>query len=151
MMTRFSPRRAALVAPLALSLTLLAACGDSNPVDVDPADSVASVRLTLTNTMATVVTIAEGGAVTGGPVVLPAGATTVAVSFLNAEGQLVGGLDEFELRLVPANAALVSFTRTGPFTGRLTRLAAGTTTLDVQLYHVLEGHADRNWSLPVTM
>src|SRR5688572_4635960 len=141
--------RIVFLAPLALALVAASACGD-DPLgtDDDPADSVVAVRLQIGNTT---VTVNEGGVVSGGPAQIGAGATAIAAAFIDSQGNAVAGLGEFELRVTPANAALLTFARNGQFTGTLNRVAPGSTTLSVQLFHTGEGHADFEVTLPISV
>lgn len=126
-----------------LAATTLAACGGDSPTDPhdDHAEEVDAVRLTVGTQ---VVEVDIGGTVTGGPILIPVG-TSVAVTaaFLDHDGHVLElHDDEFELRLVPANAGVVTFARTGPFAGTLTGVAAGQTTLAVLVWHLEENHED---------
>ena len=68
-----------------------------------------------------------------------AAATTA--TFLDKNGNPVAGLEEeSQLTVTPVNTTLLTFTRTGVFAGTLTRLAAGTTALEVALFHIQEQH-----------
>ncbi len=125
---------------LALATSFTAACGDDPVVEEDPADAIVKMNL-LVGTQGIMVT-AESGVVAGGPIVIGAGTTAFAASFVDAAGATVTGLDEFEVRVTPVNTAVVTYTSTGKFTGTLTRIAPGTTQLKVGLWHLAEGHFD---------
>ena len=73
--------------------------------------------------------------------------------FLDDAGASVNAdLGEFELRLTPANASLLTFSRTGWFTATLTGVAAGSTSLDFVLWHRVEQHEDLGpWPVFVTV
>jgi len=120
----------------------LLACDD---IDDPPLDEskVATIRLTVgTQT----ITIAEDCVISGGPIRIGAGTTPIAASFLLAGGEpdpIVTGTN-FQLRFTLANAGLASFTRTGPFTGTLTRSAAGNTTATVALFHFEDDDDDEH-------
>jgi hypothetical protein len=124
-------------------MALLVACDDS-PTDEeeDPADAIATLRITLANI--TVSMRAEDGNIASGPTsfVIGSGSHVLTAAFLDQSGQPVAGLTDFELRVTPVNAALVTFARTGAFSGTVTRVAAGTTRLKVGLWHTEEGHFD---------
>jgi hypothetical protein len=82
----------------------------------------------------TLVDVWAGGQVVGDPlVILPGTPTPVVATFHDAASNLVQGLEEYVLVVSPANPALLKFTATGPFEGTLTRLAPGTTTLQLGL------------------
>jgi hypothetical protein len=128
-----------MVAPFALAGALLTGCSDDPVEPGDPADAVVAMRITIGST---VVTVNEGGTVTGGPVNIGAGATSVSVVFLDSGGATVTGLGDFVVHATPANTGIMTFQSTGAFTGTLTRVSAGTTQVAFELYHVEEGHAD---------
>jgi hypothetical protein len=125
----------------ALPLILaFAACGD-DPVaqEEDPADAVVAMRLVVGSQT---ITVSDNGTVTGGPIVLPRGNTTITASFLDDANAVVTGLDEFRLEVTTDNAAVASFTRTSAFVGNLVGSAAGQTILRFSLWHIAEGHND---------
>lgn len=142
----------ALIRLRALALILVAAsavaaCGnDPAEPDDDPADRLATIRLTIGNQT---VNLTEGAIVA---VTLPLGETTVTATFLDDQGaNLVIPSDEFELRFEPDNTALVTFGATGAFAGRLTGVAAGATNVAVLLWHLEEDHDDFQARLVVTV
>jgi hypothetical protein len=148
MFTRMKLSPLAVLAPLCASL-LLAACGDEVEVEVDPADSIVSMRLVVG---AQTINVTESGVITGGPIVIGGGTTNITATFLDASGNTVAGLGDFELRVTPANTALVTFGRVSAFAGTLTRVAAGSTQLSIQLWHLLEQHADFGpFNIPITV
>ena len=129
----------------ALALVAVAACNDSSGPDEDPADEVASIRLTIVQGAATSnFTVASSGAVTPAPLRIPVGTSTVTATFLRADGSTVsaGDLADFQLRLKPA--AGLTFARTAPFVGTLTTTAAAGSTVAVELclFHIEENHCD---------
>ena len=86
----------------------------------------------------TLVDVWAGGQVVGDPLVIAAGTPTpVVATFHDAASNLVMGLDEYELVVAPADSTLLRYTRTGPFTGTLTRLASGTTTIQLGLRNTM--------------
>ena len=139
MFERVGRSRWGMIARFALVGALLTACGDDPVEPGDPADAVVAMRITVGGT---VVTVNEGGTVTGGPVNIGAGATSVSVAFLDSDGDTVTGLGDFVVRATPANTGIMTFQSTGDFTGTLTRVSAGTTQVAFELFHVEEGHAD---------
>jgi hypothetical protein len=137
--------------PLFVALTLAgvtAACGDD---EEEPEPDVQTIRLVISGTPQPINISREDETP---PIVITPGEHTVTAAFLRANGDpepLVTD-EEFELRL--------SFTPTGvatfeagavPFTGTLTGVAAGTTTMKVELYHLLEGHADFEKNVTLTV
>jgi hypothetical protein len=122
----------------ALALPFIAAC-DEDPVEPDEhAEELAEVRLTVGSQT---LTINEGGA--QGDLTIPNGPSSVTATFLAGDGDAVT-LDgeEFEIRLNTQNAAIVTFTRTGPFAGTLTGVADGSAVVAVSVFHKEEGHDD---------
>jgi hypothetical protein len=145
--------RALTFAPLFATVAMMAACGDDPTAEEeDPAEAIESVRLTIG---ASTVTLNTSGTVISGtsPIVIPAGTHVVTATFLDGAGASINAeLGEFEMRLTPANAALLTFTRTGAFAGTLTRVAAGSTQLSFVLWHIAEGHEDLGpWPVNVTV
>ena len=140
--------RSALVAVTLLTAMGGAACSADEEAEPD----VASLRLTVGNQT---INVSDNGTVTGGPITLTAGGNaTVTAAFLNAAGTqdpIAHGAD-FQLNATPASTATVTFARTGAFTGTLNGVAAGTTTLEVSLFHTVEMHADFGpFDVPVTV
>ncbi len=132
---------------------MLAACDDdSTDEDDDPAEAIATIQLTVG---ASTVTLNTSGTVIAGPspIVIPTGTHNVTAAFLDDVGASVNAdLGEFELRLTPANASLLTFSRTGGFTATLTGVAAGSTSLDFVLWHKVEQHEDLGpWPVFVTV
>jgi hypothetical protein len=77
------------------------------------------------------------GVVAPTPIVIGQTATPVAATFLRANGDVepLVTAAEFELQFNDLNTNIVTFTRTGAFTGTLTGVAAGTDVVTVVLYH----------------
>ena len=123
-------------------------CGDGDD-DFDPADQVLQMRL-LVGAQTLVVSL--GGGVTNAPIVIGAGETSLSAAFLNPAGNPMGGLDDFELRVTPANTALVRFNRISAFAGTLIEVAPGATQLSVGLWHNGKQHFDFGaYNVPITM
>jgi hypothetical protein len=137
-MSRFRTRFATSLFVAAVAIPFAASC-DEDPVEPeDPADAIVAIRLTAGTQN---VTITEGSA--QGSFTLPIGATNVTATFLDEDDAAVTlDSDEFEIQLEPSNTALVTFARTGAFAGTLTGVAAGNATVQVQLFHKIEGHPD---------
>jgi hypothetical protein len=127
--------------PLLVPMLLVAAAACSDSTEPEPEPEVATMRLIIGGT--DTVTVAENGAVTGGPITIDA-TTSIAAEWLRDDGTpdpIVDGAT-FELAVVVANTGIVTFTRTGAFAGTLTKVAAGTTSATFGLLHVDEGHED---------
>jgi hypothetical protein len=110
------------------------------------------MRLAVGNQVVTV--RRSDGAVTGGPIVIGQGATNFSATFLDGSGNPVSGLDDFELRVTPANPGLVTFNRVSALSGTLNRVqvAPASTQLSVQLWHQEEQHADVGpFNVPLSM
>jgi len=136
-MTRWN--RSLLFAPLLATAALVAACDDdSTEPEDDPADAIVEMRL---NIASVTVTIDRGGNVTPGQLNFGPGIGTISATFVDSEGATVTGLDEFELR-VTFDDPFMTYESTGPFTGTLTNVSAGTTQVRFALYHIEEMHED---------
>jgi hypothetical protein len=142
-------RRRLLGASLALALAHVAC--DDDPMQAEEEPEVATMRLTVgTQT----IDVADNGVVTGGPIAIPVGSTAISVEWLLADGSPADDVDgvEFQLDVQTDNAAIVTFTRTGPFVGTLVGVTPGSTTVEMGLLHVLEGHHDFGpFVVPVTV
>ena len=153
-MYRTMTRRAAAAAVLALAL-FGAACSDSTGTDDDEHEpEVATMRLTIGNST---VNVSANGTVTGGPLVIPRGATTpITASFLKADGTPDPKVTASEFRLqvtlstgvtgitfanATPNGLNGSFTTTATATGGQIRFA---------LLHIEENHEDFG-PFPVTV
>ena len=123
---------------LAAALVSASACGDDSD-DFDPADQVLQMRLLVGSQ---VIVVSEGGGVSGAPIAIGGGATNISATFLNPSGNPVGGLDDYELRVTPANTSIVRFNRVSAFAGELAQVAVGSTQLSVGLWHNGKQHFD---------
>ena len=101
----------------------------------------------------TLVDVWAGGQVVGDPLVInPGPPTPVVATFHDAASNLIMGLDEYELVVAPADSSLLRFTPTGPFAGTLTRLAPGSTTLQLGLRNTMRQLEDFGpFPVPVTV
>ena len=124
-----------------MSLIAIPAC-KSSPTSVEDEASVSSVRLTVGSQT---ITISNTGTVTGGSITItrPTAAPISAV-FLNAAGSPdpVAHGGNFQLNATPADTSVLTFTRGSAFAGTLTGVAAGSTNLNVSLFHVTGGDND---------
>lgn len=146
-MTRASSSYRSITAAALAALVFAAGCRDSTGPDHE--DEPHAVRLTIGTQ---VVTVDESGNVTGGPIVIPVGQTPISAQFLADDGDVLTlNPAEYELRVIPVNAAVVTFTPTGGFAGTLTGVAAGNTSLTIQLWHIPAGHDDFEQLVPVTV
>jgi hypothetical protein len=135
-----------------VSLAAVPACISQIGGAVDPEASVSSVRLTVgSQTM----TVSSTGAVAGGLITITRPATpAISASFLNAAGAQdpVAHGGNFQLNATSADTATLTFTRTSAFSGTLTGVAAGSTNLNVSLFHVTGGDNDFGpFAVPVTV
>ena len=113
----------------------IAAC-DDDPVGPEEPE-IDAVRLTLGAQTVTITSLNTTGTVT-----IPVGTTAISAVFLDADGDVLHLGSEFELRVTPAASGAVTFTRTGAFAGSLQATAAGTTTMQIQAFHLEENHPD---------
>ena len=136
-MSIMSLRGAAATAMLVLATTGLAGCGSSDEPDTEP--EIGQITLQI----GAVAVNSVGGNPPSTATVLPRGNHVVTVLARTSNGQTIT-LDptEFELRITSSNSAVASYSRNTALGGTLNAAAAGTATLNVQLYHLLEGHAD---------
>jgi hypothetical protein len=136
------PRRLLAMFAMALLVSFTVACDDDDATDPeeDAADRIVTMRLAVGLQVINVRRV--DGNVTGGPIAIGAGATNISATFLDASGNTMAGLDEFELRVTSGNTAFVTFNRVSTFAGTLVRVAPGNTTLNVGLFHPGEGHFD---------
>lgn len=137
----FITRRRVTRAALLLALVPAFAACDDDPTEPEE-ELPTSMELTVGNQT---VTVTNTGAVTGGPILLGIGASAVSAVFFDADGaemDLSDEADELELRIVPASTALVTFVGTGAFSGTLTGVAIGSTSVSVSLFHIVENHND---------
>lgn len=141
-----------LVLLLAVSLVGAACSDDSTEPDDDDEPEVATLRLAVG--AQTINVNVQSGVVTGGPILLATNTTTpVTATFLRADGSLEPLITNatFRLDVTPANTNIVTFTRTGPFSGTLRGVAAGSTSVDFSLFHLEEGHSELNRPVSVTV
>jgi hypothetical protein len=125
-----------VVLPLVAALSALTGCG-SDPVEPEEPE-IGSIRLTVGSQT---LVITEGGP--QGTLTISGASSSVSVAFFDDVGDsMTLDADEFELRLTPANTGVLTFTRTGAFTGTLNRVSAGSTTMTVSAYHKVEQHDD---------
>jgi hypothetical protein len=130
-------RFAARILAAALAIPFVAAC-DEDPIEPDEHAEVAEMRLTVGSQT---VIFTEGGAQSG--LTIPNGNATVTATFFDEDGDAIAlHDDEFEVRIVPPNTNVVTFTRTGAFTGTLNGVADGTAVVEVGIWHLDENHYD---------
>jgi hypothetical protein len=128
----------------------VAASGCNSGTEPEEEPEVATMRLVVGSQ--TINVNARTGVVTGGPIVLAPGATAgVTAQFLLADGAPEPLVTDASFRLdaTPANTGIVAFSRTGPFAGTLSGVAAGSTTVVFGLFHLEEGHEEFEWPVAV--
>jgi hypothetical protein len=141
-------RRGVLALTFAIVLPGMTACSD-DPVDVHD-EEPEFLELTIG---AQTIRVAANGVITGGPVNVPVG-TSVAVTaqFLDHDGEVIEfEPGEYELRAVTLNPTIVTFGKTGTFSGSITGVAVGAGTITFQLYHLAEAHEDFEQDVPITV
>lgn len=136
--------------PIAFALAaalVMAGCKE----DADEEPDIATLRI-MAGTQT--ITISDNGTVTGGPLTVTVGtARAITATALKADGMPETRVTDAEFRLdVTPGAGTLTFTRTGPFAGNLNASAAGSTTISVQLFHIIENHPDFGpFNVPVTV
>ena len=113
---------------------------------------VATMRLTVGTQ--TINVNAATGTVTGGPITIARNATVnISAQFLTAAGTAdpVVTSTSFRFDATSANTGTVAFNRSGSFTGTLTGVAAGTSSINFGLFHIGEGHNEFAWPVSVTV
>ena len=123
------------VAALILLPMMAAACSDdSDPIDQgDPADAITTIRLQI-GQQTVDITEAAGAS---RAVDVPRGATAVAATFLNANGNTVTlpSGSTFFIEIVSSNTSRLTYTSTGAFQGTLNGLQSGAASIAVTLMH----------------
>jgi hypothetical protein len=137
-------RRSLRLAAAASILATVAACDDDDPAAPEEEPDIQSVTLTVGTS---VVTINKTTGQPSGPLIVPAGASTVTAQWKRPDGsdETLVTSDEFELQFLPTNTAVLAWTASGAFGGTLTTtgLTSGmTTTAEVQLFHLEKQHED---------
>jgi hypothetical protein len=124
-------------------------CGD-DPI-VEPEPEVETMRLVVGSQTINVQPNAAC-AVTGGPIAIGSGNTAVSVQWLKADGtpETIVTATDFELAVTPANTAVVTFSRTGAFTGNLVGGTNGSTQVNFGLFHTGEGHLEFDCDVSLT-
>jgi hypothetical protein len=131
--SRFS---AYFVLPLVVALSAVAGC-DDDPVEPEEPE-IGTMRITVGSQT---LTFTEAGGPT--TLTISGASTAIAATFLDPDGvPLTLDAADFELRVSPANAGVLTFTRTTAFSGTLNRVAIGTTTVELAAFHKGEGHDD---------
>jgi hypothetical protein len=140
------------LAPLFAALALAAACGDDDDEDdegADQADLIVSMNLIVGNQA---ISISRSGTATPSTPIIMQTSVPISATFVNSAGNVIAGLNDFELRVTSDNTARFTFTRVSAFQGTLNRIAAGTTTLRVGLWHTTEGHFDfGEFTIPINV
>jgi hypothetical protein len=140
-----------LVTLLLVAAGALAAACDDSTTPAPPEPEVATLRLVIGGSDTVSVDVATG-VVTGAPITIAA-TTAFVAEFLLANGQpepLVTDA-EFRLDVVPADLGVVTFSRTSAFAGTLNKVAAGATTINFALYHLVEMHNEFDRPVAITV
>jgi len=137
-------RRRLRTAAVLSAIALGAACGDDDPTEPDDEPDVQTVTLAVG---ASSITINKTTGTASGNLVVPNGTSTVTAQWLrpNGSNETLVTDAEFDLRIVPTNTAVASYTPTGARAGTinvLTLAAGATTTAQVSLFHKEEQHND---------
>ena len=137
-------RRSLHLLVAALTLMVVGACSDDDPVAPEEEPEIQTVTLTAGTS---VVTIDKTTGAASGQLVVPADASTVTAVWKKADGSVESLVTsaEFDLKFTPTNSANLAWTATSAFSGTLTAtgLASGqTTTAGVSLFHKEEQHND---------
>jgi hypothetical protein len=150
MFLEWRKNRLLMLAPLCAALLLATACSDDEDDDLDdPAASITEMRLIVGNQA---ISINRGGTATPSTPIIMQTNVPISATFVNSAQNTVALPAEFELRVTSDNTARVTFTRVSAFAGNLTRVAAGTTTLRVGLWHTGEGHFDfGEFTIPINV
>ncbi len=141
-MSQSLTRRAAAAALVVLSL-FTAACKDGTGKD-EAEPEIASMRLAVG---ASAVTVSANGTVTGGPLLIPRGASTLTVSYLRADGSVEPLVTPSVFRTtvtIPASVAGLTYTAnpTNGLNGSFNATGATGGTVQVGLLHIAENHTD---------
>jgi hypothetical protein len=151
MFTEWRKNRWLKLAPLCAALLLATACDDDEDDDDldDPSASITEMRLIVGNQA---ISFNKGGTPTPNTPIIMQTSVPISATFVNSAGNTVALPADFELRVTSDNTARVTFSRVSAFAGNLTRVAAGTTTLKVGLYHTGEGHFDfGEFTIPINV
>lgn len=144
--TLLSPRTVRMLSGL-VALATAVGCNDSTGPDDDHAEEVAEIRLTVTPAAgtATTYTIRTTG-MTPTPMQLRVGTVAVTAQVFDEDGENVTAElgNEYEVRLTPATGSSIGYSFTNAFSGTLTTTAqaVGNRTVQVELFHTGENHAD---------
>lgn len=139
--TNFFRRSFRALAVAAFVSAIAAGCDGNSTGSDEQEPEIASVRVTVG---AQSVTITNNGTQTG-TLTVPRGNSTVAVTWLRADGSVetVVTSSEFEVRMVAASGTSgVTFTPNGAFGGTLNTTSAGQKVLRLSLFHLEEQHDD---------
>lgn len=147
--------RIAALTPLAVALVVMSGCAPEI-VTTEYEDDAMGLHFgdgyLATMFGSTLVDIWAGGQIVGDPVVVTGKVPMViTAAFHDAGANMIMGLKDYQFTLEPS-APLVTFTRTGPFSGTLTRVAPGYTLLLVGLQNTERQLEDFGpFPMPVTV
>lgn len=148
--TRVTRYRPVVLGGLLAALAIGAACEDDPLAPPEP--EVATLRLVFASLNDTVFVNTANGVVTSGPITIAAN-TAFTAQFLKADGTPEGLVTDAEFRLdvVPANTGVVTFARSSAFAGTLTKVTAGSTTINFALFHLAEAHNEFDHNVAITV
>lgn len=132
-------KRTLAFAPLIAAVAFMTAC-DDDPVEPpdEHADEVDTIRLAIGEET---IDITSSGA--EGDITIPVGDTPVSATFWAEDGDEVDiHDDEFEVQILSDDTDVVTYTPSSSFDGTLTGVNAGSAIVEVQLFHLEEGHPD---------
>lgn len=149
MLSRIVRRRPVVLGAMLAALAIGVGCAD-DPI-VEPEPEVAILRLIFPGPDTVFVDVATG-VVTSGPIAIAAN-TAFTSQFIKLDGtpETLVTDAEFRLDVTPANAAVVTFTRSSAFAGTLNKVAAGSTTINFALYHLVEAHNEFDRPVAITV
>lgn len=150
MLSRFLRRRPVVRGAMLAALVIGVGCED-DPI-VEPEPEVATLRVIFPSLNDTVFLDVATGNVTSGPITIAAN-TAFTTQFIKLDGTQEALVTDatFRLDVTPANAAVVTFTRTSAFAGTLIKVAAGGTTLNFALFHLVEAHNEFDRPVAITV
>lgn len=149
MLSRIVRRRPVVLGAMLAALAIGVGCAE-DPVEPEP--EVATLRIIFASLNDTVFVNVATGVVTSGPITIAAN-TAFTSQFIKDDGtpETLVTDAEFRLDATPANAAIVTFTRSSAFAGTLNKVAAGSTTINFALYHLVEAHNEFDRPVAITV
>jgi hypothetical protein len=145
----FARRPVVLAATLA-ALVIGVGCEEDPAPEPEP--EVETLRIVFPSLNDTVFVNVTTGVVTSGPITIAANADFTA-QFLKLDGSVETIVTDAEFRLdvTPANTGVVTFGRSSAFAGTLNKVAAGATTINFALFHLVEQHNEFDRPVAITV